>query len=242
MSDKFEVPNLPGATGERGAETEEGSDSRGRSALYRDNHLGEETECEEWDSDEDEETEAEETDCNSRYGEDTEYDGSPATDADADDEEVTHPDAPNPPAPDLQEIAEIVAAAVETATAPLIAQAEAQQQAIDELTTAIGAIDIEQAIEDIEERSESAITRLGGMCDKLDSTLSHAQSKVRAAILSNESAVVQRQRAMMNLFLARSSMDKRDAAIKEFCTSNETIETHGIETQILVNSKPWAFR
>ena len=30
----------------------------------------------------------------------TEYDGSSVTDADDEDEEVTHPDAPNPPAPD----------------------------------------------------------------------------------------------------------------------------------------------
>lgn len=185
----------------------------------------------------------------------TEYDGSLATDVDGegedDDEceEPSHPDTPNPPIPDLEEIAEIVAAVVETATAPLLEQIESQQCSINELTTAIGAIDIEQAIdglatvvEGIDQHSASAIKRLVGMCDRLDTTLSHAQSDVRSAILSNESATVQRQRAMMNFFLARSSLDKRNAAIKEFCTSGELIEEHGIEARILVNPKPWARR
>lgn len=88
------------------------------------------------------------------------------------DEEVTHPDAPNPPAPDdaliarfehlqkeygkqeraihdlqssidPEQLAKIISAAIEAATAPLLTQVESHQKAIDELTAAVEPIDME---------------------------------------------------------------------------------------------------
>lgn len=226
MSDKFAVPNLPGATGEREAETEEGSDSRDRTDLYRDDHLGVETEREEWDSDDDGETETEETDCNSRYGEETEEED------DDEDEEPSHPDAPASPDPDddilqpqcidPEQLIGIVTAAVESATEPLIAQIESQQQAIDALSTVVESIDLPQITQ--------STKRLDVLCNTLEPTLT--KFYVQSTTLLNESAIFRRQRAIMNAFLARSSEPWRDAAVKEFCSAAETIDRHGSEIRI----------
>lgn len=209
MSDKFAVPNLPGATGEREAETEEGSDSRGCSALYRDDHLGEETECEEGDSDDDEETETEETDYNSRYGEDTE--------CEEEDEEPSHPDAPNPPAPDdalivrlehlqkkydeqkqviqdlqssidPEQLAEIVAAAIESATAPLTMQIDELTDQINGQEGTIGSLQngLTTAEKQIEQR-DAQIQELTGTVRRKDIHLAEMQQTVATVRAANKS-------------------------------------------------------
>jgi len=136
---------------------------------------------------------------------------------------------------DPEHLADIVAAAIESALAPITEQIESHQRTLDELAVVFESID-SAAIIKASEHLQSTVDGIGNHLGK------HMAREIDLAVRYSEPTLIKRQRAIMNLLLGNLHGADKEIAITEFLTSGEVIKKDHFSTRVVEDPRRWAHR